>query len=244
MSSSEETMTAEEIEERGGGRAIGQFRGELRALDDSEGPVIEGYAAVFNKLSQPLEWGYRERIMPGAFAKTIKDGDIRALFNHDPNHVLGRNKAGTLDLREDETGLHFTARPPDEPWVRALIASIRRGDIDQASFAFQPVQEDWSKNQKQPIRNVREVRLFDVSPVTFPAYIDTIVQARTQSLADVLRSLEPAASHSEAPEERAGEEPPEPVKVRPMDTLVKEWRLAKEQGISVPGKDYGGENND
>jgi hypothetical protein len=222
-----QTTRITEIETRQA-RAWGQFRGEVRALDDDDGPLIQGYAAVFNKLSQPLEWGYRERILPGAFTQTIKNGDVRALFNHDPNFVLGRTTSGTLTLREDETGLRFEARPPDEPWVRSLITSIKRGDIDQASFAFQPLQEDWSKNDKQPVRNIREVRLFDVSPVTFPAYIDTIVQARTQSLADVLRSLEPAESHSE-PEPEPAESHSE-VQIRPLSVLVREHRIERERG--------------
>lgn len=226
-------------------RAWGQFRGELRSLEDGDGaPMISGYAAVFNKLSQPLEWGYRERILPGAFEKTIKDGDVRALFNHDPNFVLGRTTAGTLTLREDATGLAFEAHPPDEPWVRSLIASIRRGDIDQASFAFQPVQEDWSKNDKQPVRNIREARLFDVSPVTFPAYVDTIVHARTRSLGEILQGQsEPTTSHSD--DQRTAEpttshsEEKEPTKIRELGTLVKEWRHAAmriELDEEEPGK--------
>jgi hypothetical protein len=235
------TEATGEVEERQV-RAWGQFRGEVRALEDDEGPVIQGYAAVFNKLSQPLEWGYRERILPGAFTQTIKNGDVRALFNHDPNYVLGRTTAGTLTLREDETGLWFDARPPDEPWVRSLVASIKRGDIDQSSFAFQPVQEDWSKNDKQPVRNIREVRLFDVSPVTFPAYIDTIVQARTQSLQDVLRALEPATSHSDEAEPVTNHSE-EPVKVRPISTLVREWRVAKESGEAIK-ESYSEQNDD
>jgi hypothetical protein len=227
---------------------------EVRAIEDDAGkPRIQGYAALFNTLSQPLGMGFRERIRPGAFAKTIKEADVRALFNHDPNHVLGRNAAGTLQLKEDKDGLFFDVQPPDEPWVRSLIASIKRGDISQASFAFQTVRAEWINEEdatKETIRELIEVRLFDVSPVTYPAYLDTVVQARnlTQAVADALNAArsEPAESHSEPkPEETHLDErqvepeethsaddasEQEPYRVRPLTTLVREHRIEREEG--------------
>ena len=217
---------------------------EVRAIEDDDGPRIQGYAAVFDKLSQPLGMGFRERIRPGAFTKTLKDGDVRALFNHDPNYVLGRSTVGTLTLKEDKEGLFFDAQPPDEPWVRSLITSIKRGDINQASFAFQTIRAEWINEEdetKETIRELIEVRLFDVSPVTYPAYLDTVVQARnlTEAVAEALKAArsepvenhseesEPAESHSE--EERQ-EEAPEPYHVRPLTTLVREHRIESERG--------------
>ncbi len=156
---------------------------ELRVEDGGDdGPAkISGHAAVFNKLSEPLMGGYRERIRPGAFAKTIREGDVRSLFNHNSDFVLGRTAAKTLELREDKKGLFFEATPPDTQWARDLAVSMKRGDISQASFGFRAVREEWKDaedDRKQTIRELIEVELFDVSPVTFPAYPQTDAQAR------------------------------------------------------------------
>lgn len=144
---------------------------------------IEGYAAVFNQLSEEM-WGFREKIREGAFAKTIEEADIRALFNHDPNYVLGRNKAGTLDLSEDDHGLHFRVKPPDTTWAEDLRETVKRGDVDQASFAFQTIRDEWTQEPGEEIaeRELIEVKLFDVSAVTYPAYPQTSVSARSLAL--------------------------------------------------------------
>ncbi len=120
------------------------------------------------------------RIRAGAFAKTIREADIRSLWQHDVNFVLGRNKSGTLRLWEDEVGLAFEAFPPDTGLVRDLVlAPIERGDVDQMSFMFDAVQLEWQETEGQPpIRDLVEVRLYEVSPVTFPAYITTDVNTR------------------------------------------------------------------
>ena len=152
----------------------------LEVRDAAEGgPTITGHAAVFNKWSEDLG-GYREKISPGAFAKTIADGaDVRALFNHDPNFVLGRTKAGTLTLSEDKRGLRFEAHPPDTQTVRDLVLTpIRRGDVSQCSFSFRAIQEEWDAPDYTE-RTLSECALFDVSPVTFPAYPQTDTQVRT-----------------------------------------------------------------
>jgi len=157
---------------------------EMRvSRDDDEQPKIKGHAAVFDKLSEPLIFCFREKIAPGAFARTIKKDDIRALFNHDPNYVLGRNKAGTLVLEEDEKGLAIEIDPPDTSYANDLMISIERGDITQMSFAFQVHNEkgeSWDNSDpKQPIRTLLDVDLFDVSPVTYPAYPQTDVKVRS-----------------------------------------------------------------
>lgn len=167
-------------------KEIRYFNIELRA--DSEEPKITGHAAVFNQWSEDLG-GFREIIRPGAFAKTIKEADVRALFNHDPNYVLGRNKAGTLRLEEDKKGLAIEIDPPDTQWARDLTTSIQRGDIDQMSFGFRTVKDKWGDDGETNQRELLEVELFDVSPVTYPAYPQTSVGVRSIDLDDMKRIL-------------------------------------------------------
>lgn len=149
---------------------------EFRVSDDDAG-AIEGHAAVFGQLSEDLG-GFREKVAPGAFSQTITADDIRALFNHDPNFVLGRNRSGTLTLAEDERGLAIKVTPPKAQWATDLRESIRRKDITQMSFGFVTLDELWEKVDGQNIRTLKTVRLFDVSPVTFPAYPQTDVAVR------------------------------------------------------------------
>lgn len=152
---------------------------ELRAITDEEGlRHITGYAAVFNSLSEDLG-GFKEKIDPGAFAETINADDIRALKNHNSDYVLGRNKSGTLALSEDQRGLKIDIQPPDAQWAKDLMVSIDRGDIDQMSFGFRTLEHRWEGDYPEEIRTLIKVQLFDVSPVTFPAYPDTEVGLRS-----------------------------------------------------------------
>lgn len=147
--------------------------GEVEVRQRGSETVIEGHAAVFDKLSQNLG-GFVERVMPGAFAKTLDEADIRALYNHDENLVLGRNKAGTLDLSEDDTGLYYRITPPNTTYARDLMTVIERGDVSQSSFAFIAIDEEWGLSEQEfPRRDLLQVHLVDVSPVTYPAYLDT-----------------------------------------------------------------------
>lgn len=142
--------------------------------------VLRGYAAVFNQLSDNLG-GFRERIEPGAFAKTLRVADIKALWNHNVDYVLGRNKVGTLRLWEDKRGLAFEIFPPPTQWARDAVASIERGDVNQMSFGFAPVRDRWEDEPPQGvIRTLLEVTLFDVSPATFAAYPQTSVAVRSK----------------------------------------------------------------
>lgn len=154
---------------------------ELRIDEKDKERKITGYAAVFNSMSEDLG-GFKEQIQPGAFGRSLKRDDVRALFNHDPNYVLGRNKAGTLKLKEDETGLRFEITPPDTSYARDLMESVRRGDINQMSFGFNTVKDSWNNDssgtRKETIRTLEEVRLFDVSLVTYPAYQQTSASVR------------------------------------------------------------------
>lgn len=152
-------------------------------IENREGttPKIMGHAAVFNQLSEDLG-GFREQIAPGAFSDAIQKDDIRALFNHNPDFILGRNLSGTLKLSEDSRGLSIEIDPPDTQIARDLITSMRRGDVSQMSFGFsvRPNGQNWAKDDNgQVVRTLTKVRLFDVSPVVFAAYPQTDVAMRS-----------------------------------------------------------------
>jgi len=171
---------------------------EMRLVGEGGQRKIVGYAALFNVLSPPL-WGFRERIQPGAFSKTIREADVRALWNHDSNLVLGRTKNGTLRLKEDDVGLGIEINPPDTQWARDALVSIDRGDVDQMSFSFEAVRETWGTESGHTVRTLEEVKLFDVSPVTFPAYPQTSVQLRSiigMELRDLASALNRLAAGS------------------------------------------------
>ncbi|MGM0582975.1 MAG: HK97 family phage prohead protease, partial [Bacteroidota bacterium] len=144
---------------------------ELREEDEEK--KIVGYAALFNSPAEETN-GFIEKIAPGAFANAIKRSDTRALINHNAEKILGRKKAGTLTLREDEKGLFYEVDPPDTTYANDLMESMKRGDIDQSSFGFVVAAEEWNESGDVPVRTIVEVdELFDVSPVTFPWYENT-----------------------------------------------------------------------
>lgn len=162
---------------------------EIRTMSDSieirsennEPAKIIGYAARFNSPSEEM-WGFVEQIRPGAFLKALEKSDARALFNHDPNLILGREKSGTLKLSEDEVGLRYEITPPDTQWAKDLISSIQRGDVSQSSFAFSMTGgvEEWDDSKEPAVRTIVEVgKLYDISPVTYPAYPSTSVNVRS-----------------------------------------------------------------
>lgn len=159
---------------------------ELRAEKSDEGKrYLSGYAANYNVLSDDLGWGMRERIMPGAFTRAIKEKqDVRHLINHDPTLVLGRTKAGTTELSDDAKGLKFRTELPDTSYAADLYASVDRGDIDECSFGFVAVRTAWieepdpeDEKRIRCIRELHDVDLFDVSTVTYPAYPGTNTEA-------------------------------------------------------------------
>ena len=148
----------------------------IEKRDDDSREVV-GHASVFNSLSEDLG-GFRETIAPGAFDDVLQD-DVRALFNHDPNMILARTKSGTLTLSVDERGLQYRFNAPDTTAGRDLMVSLERGDIDQSSFGFRVADDEWENRDGQVVRTVLKFsRLFDVSPVTMPAYPDTDVAKR------------------------------------------------------------------
>lgn len=160
---------------------------ERRALEQA--PVVQpdgkigGYAAIFGKPSEDLG-GFIEVIEPGFFDPVLDD-DVRALWNHDPNHVLGRTASGTLQIGVDETGLRYEVAPPDAQWARDAVESVRRGDVSQSSFGFLVDVDAWEYNTSGLVlrRLIKCKRLLDVSPVTFPAYAQTTAAVRSQASA-------------------------------------------------------------
>jgi HK97 family phage prohead protease len=177
-------------------------------VDDTEpdatngAPVFRGHAAVFDRESQDLG-GFTEVIARGAFRKALDaKQDTVALFNHDPNYVLGRTTNNTLELREDPRGLHAHFMAPDTQYARDLREVVRRGDVSQMSFAFTVASDDWQERSDGTIlRRVLEVnRLHDVSLVTSPAYLQTDAQSVRDSdlTADSEPTLEPPTGEASA----------------------------------------------
>lgn len=151
---------------------------EFQIREDGDAPHITGYFAVFNS-NYEIAPGMSESIRPGAFSRTLS-GDIRALINHDTTLVLGRTKAHTLELREDERGLwgDITINRNDGDAVN-LYERVRRGDVDQCSFGFEIVSEETDFRDDGSVHwTITEVNLFEVSACTFPAYEATNISAR------------------------------------------------------------------
>lgn len=161
---------------------------EIRA-DDGEGMTFRGYAAVFNSESEDLG-GFRETIMPGAFTRTLKRDaaarNVRMFLNHNTDVLLASTRANTLRLSEDDKGLLAEADLPNTTAGRDAAELLKRGDIHSMSFGFQTVKDDWPSESQ---RTLKEVRLFEVSPITgWPAYPAT--SASVRHLADLIDAPE------------------------------------------------------
>ena len=177
---------------------------ELRIDDSLDGKIV-GHASVFDSWSETLGgiFPFKEIVRKGTFTETIKLDDIRALFNHDPNFVLGRNKAGTLELEEDEIGLRVVITPPDTSWANDLIKNLRRGDISQMSIGFIVLEDSWGTQDGIDIREIKKVQLFDVSIVTYPAYTQTDVGVRAmESYKDYRSKLDEAQNTAKRAKEK------------------------------------------
>ncbi len=158
-----------------------RFSREFRMEGEGEERKIVGYAAVFNSPADIAGY-FSETIAPGAFSEAIQNDDVRALFDHDSAIVLGRNKAGTLALTEDDKGLKVEISPPDTQAARDLITLMERGDVNQTSFGFRMRggKESWDDSQDPPLRTIEKIgELFDVSVVTYPAYPTTEAAVRS-----------------------------------------------------------------
>lgn len=152
--------------------------------ESGDGMSFTGYAAVFN--SPSLDMGFRESIAPGAFARSLKSrNNVRMLLNHNPEKVLASTRGKTLRLMEDGKGLLAEADLPPTTVGRDLSISMQRGDVDSMSFGFTVPRGGDSWNEDGSQRELREVRLIEVSVVTFPAYPATSASVRmTDMLAD------------------------------------------------------------
>jgi len=150
---------------------------EVRAKED--GTVrVEGYAAVFDQAADIGGW-FTESIARGAFKDAINRDDVVFLINHD-GLPLARTRSGTLELKEDETGLWMGADlDPEDPDVRSIVPKMKRGDLDKMSFAFRVKKEEWDETVDPPRRTIRAVDLVDVAIVTTPAYDGTSIALRS-----------------------------------------------------------------
>lgn len=154
----------------------------------TEPPMVVGYASVFYDPSDAgTEYNYsdptfvtRERVMPGCFDRSLREDDVRGLFNHNPDWILGRKSAGTLKLSVDQKGLRYEITPADTQCARDLLANIRAGNVTGSSFSFTVRTQKWIAGGKgqSDIRELHDVGLFDVGPVTFPAYTASTAGSR------------------------------------------------------------------
>ena len=187
------------------------YDGELKAA--VEGRTVEGYASVFNSMSEDLG-GFREIILPGAFSEVL-DNDVRALYNHDSNYLLARTTSGTLELKEDDKGLYYRFEMPNTSYGNDMLELFRRGDLSQSSFGFTVEKDSWRMQDGQHVRYIERVgSLFDVSPVVYPAYT---------AASSGLRSAEP---QGESAAEVARETPTEELNYNLHNALIK---LAKDE---------------
>jgi len=178
-------MTINKLERRG------SILVEVRAEGDAVSVV--GHAAVFNEEATIGDY-FREVIRPGAFTRAIAEDDVPLLVEHE-GLPLGRNTSGTLALTEDNKGLRIESQLDiTDPDVMRIVPKMKRGDLSKMSFAFSAVREEWqNEDQPLPLRILHEVRLYDVSIVTTPAYDGTDIG---------LRSLEQWRAEQEADRRR------------------------------------------
>lgn len=161
------------------------FPASFETREDGETYSIEGYFAVFNS-NYDMAPGMSESIAPGAFSSSLA-GDIRALINHDTTLVIGRTKASTLELREDSRGLwgHVDINPDDVDAMN-LYARVKRGDVDQCSIGFDILSEDTDIREDGSVHwTIKDVKLYEVSCCTFPAYESTNISARSQQFEEI-----------------------------------------------------------
>lgn len=172
--------------------------GSFETRDENGDIYIEGYFSVFGQ-NYEIWPGATESIAPGAFSETLGN-DIRALVDHETRLVLGRNKSGTLELREDTHGLWGRVKiNQSDSDAMNLYERVKRGDVDQCSFGFNILDEETEINGENIHWTIRKVDLHEVSVVTFPAYTDTQVSARKQDLNEIRkRSKEAWAAKTKA----------------------------------------------
>jgi hypothetical protein len=192
---------------------------------DDQPSQIAGYAAVYYDGTPETEFvlweGAVERIMPGAFDRAIREDDVRGLFNHDPNQVLGRTAANTLTLSSDATGLRYVDDVPDTGVGRDVSASIERGDVTGSSFSFTITDVEWRVEDEIEIREIRGVRVYDVGPVTFAAYEATSAGIRALQVLDVTHMGTVGRAYT------LGEDPLDGVRSERAELLKADWAGAE-----------------
>lgn len=181
---------------------------EVRASgDDGDEFVIEGYAAVFDSLSEDLG-GWREKIKRGAFRKRLND-DVRLLVNHDPNLLLARTTNQTLTLNEDQTGLRIHAEVAPTQAGRDLRVLIERGDLTQMSFAFIVGEAEWDETDDGTlVRTITQfAQIYDVAPVTYASYPETSVESVSAEPGDKPEAAEAREGQENTPDDESGTTP-------------------------------------
>lgn len=144
---------------------------------------LEGYGAVFYDGTPDTQFeiftDFIERIMPGTFDRALREDDVRGLFNHNVDHVLGRTTADTLKLSVDKTGLRYDIALGETSIASDVRSHVDRREVTGSSFSFQITDQDFRTESGVDIREIRGVELFDVGPVTFPAYDATTTGVRS-----------------------------------------------------------------
>lgn len=183
----------------------GSVQVEERA-DGKESRTISGYAIVFNKWSQNFGGWFREKVDPTAVSDVLEQ-DTVALFNHDNNLILARNKK-SLKLSVDDTGLKYTFEAPNTTVGNDLLENVRNGNISGSSFSFTIKEQSWAKSDSQDVEEDRTIlkieRLIDVSPVVHPAYLDSTVELAKRDFEEYIkanpREEEQQEQHIETPD--------------------------------------------
>lgn len=168
---------------------------EIRADEEHPRRVV-GYAAVFSSRTD-IGGMFTEEIAPGAF-RDVLERDVAALFNHDPDHVLGRSLSGTMRMKQDDKGLRYEIDLPESPIGDTVLQAIKRGDVRGSSFSFSVDEADEERKTLDGKRHriiKRVAELFDLGPVTFPAYKSTSVSARCENWAKE-PEVDPAVAHA------------------------------------------------
>lgn len=168
-------------------REVRNIPTEFITRENGEDLTIEGYFAVFNS-NYDIAPGMSESIAPGAFSNTLGN-DIRALINHDTTLVLGRTKAETLSLKQDEHGLwgSININPKDVDAMN-LYERVKRGDVDQCSFGFNIISEETDFRDDGSVHwTMTELDVHEVSCCTFPAYEETNISARSEQKEEIVK---------------------------------------------------------
>ena len=155
------------------------FRTDFQARQENDAKYIEGYFIRFNEETKLWKDAFEE-VDPGAVDDSLKNNDIRCLFNHDTSIVLGRTGNGTLELKKDSKGIFGRVKiNPNDKQALDIYARIERGDINACSFGFNIIDEEIQNRDDGTVKFIlREIDLKEVSPVTFPAYPTTSISAR------------------------------------------------------------------